>query len=79
MSSSESSENELSLTSRSSSDSDSTEGNVVVSGIVPYENEPLASSSDEKDESQLDEDGLSPTVLCARFEGQVTLEEWCVY
>lgn len=82
MSSSESSEHERSLQSRSNSESengDSSELDIVVSGIKPYENEPLASSSDEDDDCQLDEDGLSPSVLCARFNGEITLDQWYVY
>jgi hypothetical protein len=55
------------------------EVDIVVSGIKPYENEPLASSSDEDDDSQLDEDGLSPAVLCARFNGEMALDQWYVY
>ena len=50
-----------------------------MSGIKPYENEPLASSSDEDDDSQLDEDGLSPSALYARFKGKITLDQWYVY
>ena len=82
MSSSESSEHEESLHSRSISESengDSSEVDIVVSGIKPYENEPLASSSDEDDDSPLDEDGLSPAVLCARFNGEMALNQWYVY
>ena len=82
MSSSESSELERCLQSRSNSESengDSSELDIVVSGIKPYENEPLASSSDEDDDSQLDEDGLSPSALCARFKGEITLDQWYVY
>lgn len=72
-----SSEQELSLNSNSESDNDdSGEVDIVVKGIKPYENEPLAGSSDEEEEHQLDEDGLSPTVLCARFEGQVPVNQW---
>ena len=85
MSSSESSEHERSLQSRSNSESengDSSELDIVVSGIKPYENEPLASSSDEDDDSQLDQDGLSPSALCVRFKrfkGEITLDQWYVY
>ena len=74
-----SSEQELSLNSSSSSESDdddSGEVDIVVRGINPYENDPLAGSSDEEEEHQLDEDGLSPAVLCARFEGQVPVNQW---
>ena len=52
-------------------------GEMVVSGLVePYQDEPLAHSSDEEEDAEVDEDGLSPAVLRARFEGQTPLEEW---
>lgn len=59
-----------------SEESDSDE--MVVSGLVePYQDEPLAHSSDEDEEdNELDEDGLSPAILRARFEGESPLTEW---
>ena len=58
-----------------SEDSDADE--LVVSGLVePYQDEPLAYSSDEEEDYEVDEDRLSPAVLRARFEGDSRLEEW---
>lgn len=58
-----------------SEDSDADE--LVVSGLVePYQDEPLAHSSDEEEDYEVDEDGLSPAVFRARFEGDSRLEEW---
>ena len=64
-----------SLSDRNSPDtSDSSE--MVVMGIVrPYADEPIAHSSDEED-SEEDQDGLTPAVLRARFEGQDLVNNW---
>jgi len=44
--------------------------------VEPYQDEPRAHSSDEEEDYEVDEDGLSPAVLRARFEGDSRLEEW---
>ncbi|XP_028416841.1 uncharacterized protein LOC114541050 [Dendronephthya gigantea] len=73
------SEHDESSSSKSSSESissDSGEDNITVRGVQPYQDKPLANSSDEE-EDELDEDGLSSTVLCSRFERQVPFDQWC--
>ena len=44
----------------------------------PYQDEPLASESDEDEDrdEDLDVDGLRPSTLEARFEGQSPVIEW---
>lgn len=47
--------------------------------FLPYQDEPLASSSDEQGEEsdrELDEDGISRSVLEQRYEKQITLQQW---
>ena len=40
------------------------------------EDEPLTHSSDEEEDLEADQDGLSPAVLRSRFEGEITVDEW---
>ena len=50
-----------------------------VLGIVrPYAEEPLAHTSDEEEDEEEDLDGLTPVVLRARFEGDVSVNVWLV-
>ena len=51
---------------------------INVTGLVePYRDEPLAHSSDaDEEDNEVDEDGLSPAILRARFEGESPLTEW---
>ena len=63
------------------SQSESTEsgGEMEVVGIVrPYEDEPLAHTSDDEEDDEEDQDGLNPDILLARFEGEVSVNEWLV-
>ena len=39
---------------------------------------PLSHTSDEDEDDEEDQDGLTPAVLRARFEHEVTVEEWLV-
>jgi len=48
----------------------------VVGRVQPYADEPLAHSSDEEEDLEADQDGLSPAVLRSRFEGEITVDEW---
>jgi hypothetical protein len=54
----------------------------VNSVINPYEIEPLANPADDENSSmngEEDEDGIGPTTLEARLEGEITLDHWYVY
>ena len=62
-------------TSSEKSDSDEME---VVGMVQPYADEPLAHTSDEDEDEQDDQDGLTPAVLRARFEGEVSVNDWLV-
>lgn len=50
-------------------------------GEEPYNDEPIASDCSDQNESsdeEADEDGLTPAILEARFEGTVPVQEWYV-
>ena len=50
---------------------------VVTGKIEPYQDEPLASDRDEEEEGEdADHDGLTPSVLEARFDGRLPIIEW---
>ena len=81
------SENELSTdesTSEGSEDVCSSDGQdyyVFNVDFAPYQGEPLASSEDGEnngggEDEEEDEDGILPSVLERRFEGQVPLDSW---
>lgn len=80
------SENELSTDESSSEGSEdvfSSDGEdyyVFNGDFAPYQGEPLASSEDGDSngggEDEEDEDGILPSVLEQRFEGQVPLDSW---
>ena len=45
--------------------------------FAPYQGEPLADSEDDNmAEENEDEDGILPSVLEQRFEGQIALNDW---
>ena len=49
----------------------------VVGGLVePYRFEPIAPEDYEEPEEEEDEDGLTPAILEARPENQITLDTW---
>ena len=45
----------------------------------PYKGEPPGHSSDDNEDTEVDEDGLSPAVLRSRFEGEVSLNKIGTY
>ena len=55
---------------------ESSEEMEVLGFVQPYADEPLAHTSDEEDDAEEDQDGLSPAVLRARFQGDVPVNEW---
>ncbi|XP_068689962.1 uncharacterized protein [Montipora foliosa] len=53
---------------------------VVYAQITPYQDEPLAEEDDEENGERNEEedlDGLTPAVLEARYEREVSVESWC--
>ena len=56
-----------------SEDSDTNESSSLVE---PYQDEPRAHSSDEEADEEEDNDGLSPAILRARFEEEISVDEW---
>ena len=55
------------------------EVDVVTGEHAPYQDEPLASDGEQDEESEdADQDGLTPSVLEARFERRVAVSEWLV-
>ena len=86
-----SSDSEISSVERSDSEetdpeeeieNDDVDVEVVLSLVQPYEDEPLADASAEPDMEEEDEDddadGLTPTVLEARYERTVPVTSWFV-
>ena len=63
-----------------STDPDEMSDELEVFGLVePYDGEPRASSGDDSDDSEdgeVDQDGLSPATLRSRFEQEVLVNEW---
>ena len=58
-----------------SEDSDTDE--IVSSSLVePYQDEARAHSSDEEADEEEDNDGLSSAILRARFDGEISVDEW---
>ncbi|XP_028418737.1 uncharacterized protein LOC114544255 [Dendronephthya gigantea] len=73
-------ESERSSSSNSSSQESASEDEILEQSslIVPYSNEPLASSGDEFDESTTDdEDGISSETLGKRWSKDVPVNSWC--
>ena len=58
-----------------SSNSDEIE---VVGTVQPYAKEPLAHPSNEGEDDEADQDGLTPATLRARFESEVAVNDWLV-
>ena len=50
----------------------------IVGIVQPYAEEPLAHSSDDGEDDEADQDGLTPATLRARFESQVAVNDWSV-
>ena len=64
---------DFSSTDSSSAGSESGEFDIL-SIVRPYADEPLAHSSDESEDVENDQDGLSPAILRGRF--QVSVNVW---
>ena len=50
----------------------------MVSIVRPYADEPLAYSSDQSEDDENDQDGLSSAILCGRFQDEVPVNDWLV-
>lgn len=49
----------------------------VLLDFEPYQDEPLGRSSEEEEvDNEADEDGLTPAILAARYEGTVPVHSW---
>ena len=48
----------------------------VLGQVQPYTDKPLAHTSDEDEDTEEDQDGLSPAVLRSRLEREVPVNEW---
>ena len=59
-----------------SSSSESSDEMEVLGQVQPYADEPPAHTSDEDEDAEEDQDGLSPAVLRSRLEREVPLNEW---
>ena len=76
---------EISEISSSPEDEETSEGaeedvEVIYSQIRPYQDEPLAEDAEENtEENEVDEDGLTPAALEARYEREVPVNSWSVY
>lgn len=57
--------------------SDSSEEMEVLWQVQPYADEPPAHTSDEEEDAEEDQDGLSPAVLRSRLEREVPFNDWC--
>ncbi|XP_044170824.1 uncharacterized protein LOC122955039 isoform X1 [Acropora millepora] len=57
--------------------SDSSEEMEVLGQVQPYADEPPAHTSEEEEDAEEDQDGLSPAVLRSRLEREVPLNDWC--
>ena len=62
----------------SGSESSSSDEMEIVGIVQPYAEEPLAHSSDDGEDDEADQDGLTPATLRARFESQVAVNDWLV-
>ena len=69
---------EESSSMESGSESSSSDEIEVVGIVEPYAEEPLAHSSDEGEDDEADQDGLTPATLRARFESDVAVNDWLV-
>ena len=63
-------------------ENDDVDVEVVLSLVQPYEDEPLADAASERDieeeNEDADADGLTPTVLVARYERTTPVTSWLV-
>lgn len=62
-------------------ENDDVDVEVVLSLVQPYEDEPLADAASEPDieeNEDADADGLTPTVLEARYERTIPVTSWLV-
>ena len=62
-----------SISSDGQSSTDSSEEMEVFGQVQPYADEPPTYPSDEEEDAEEDQDGLSPVVLRCRFEREVPL------
>ncbi|XP_015767112.1 PREDICTED: uncharacterized protein LOC107345868 [Acropora digitifera] len=67
---------DFSSTDSSSESSESGEFEMV-SIVRPYADEPLAHSSDQSEDDENDQDGLSSAILRGRFQDEVPVNDWC--
>ena len=67
-----------SVSNENSSDESSSDEMQVVGIVQPYADEPLAHTSDEDKDDEEVQDGLTPAVLRAIFEDEVTVNDWLV-
>ena len=68
---------DFSSTDSSSESSESGEFEMV-SIVRPYADEPLAHSSDESEDDENDQDGLSSAIVRGRFQDEVPVNDWLV-
>ena len=62
----------------SGSESSSSDEMEIVGIVQPYAEELFAHSSDDGEDDEADQDGLTPATLRARFESQVAVNDWLV-
>lgn len=67
------------MSNENSSDESSSDEMQVVVVVQPHADEPLAHTSDEDEDDVEDQDGLTPAVLRARFEDEVTVNDWSLH
>ena len=65
-----------SISSDGQSSTNSSKEMEVFGQVQPYADELPAHTSDEEEDAEEDQDGLSPVVLCSRFEKEVPLNDW---
>ena len=68
-----------SMSCSSSSDQDNSEivEDVLAGSYQPYAHEPLAETSDEDEQEEVDVDGIPLQEIEDRYEGIQTIENWC--
>lgn len=83
-----SSDSEMSIVSASSTDAEDrddmedeeSDDEVLLSNVTPYQDEPLAEADQtgESEDEEANVDGLTPAVLEARYEKEVSVSSWLV-
>ena len=68
---------DFSSTDSSSESSESGEFEMV-SMVRPYADQPLAHSSDQSEDDENDQDGLSSAIFRGRFQDEVSVNDWLV-